>query len=222
MTDWKLTCMTIANLDAATRAVKLRVCALHERCIDPQTWWMPSCMQHGFILPAPGELISSIQPSIFCDMSMTTTMSYLGRNPSVFFRVEDDCSQAQRFEHAGILSRNQSNASFHTRLSRTRQSIRDHLDWASREPSVFISVYSDWTTALREARRRLADGHENVVIWKIDTQKGYERARYRNIRLLASRCRIRVPRKAWNNSEHEWLFLHRVPDSMIVRYCTAV
>jgi hypothetical protein len=147
-------------------------------------------------------------------------MSYLEGNPSVFFRVQDKDSQAQYHEHSGILSRNQSNASFDPQLSRTRQMIQDHLDWASREPSVYISVYSDWTTAFRDARRRLASGYQDVVIWKIDTRRGCEMTQYRNIRRLARRCEIRVPKKAWNNSEHEWLFLHRVPDSMIVWYCT--
>jgi hypothetical protein len=145
-------------------------------------------------------------------------MPYLGTSPTVFFRVQDEYSQAQYCEHRGILSKNQSNASFDPRLSKTRRTIQDHLDWASRKSSTFISVYSDWATANREARRRLADGHANVIIWKIDTQKGHKKAQYRNIRLLALRCRIWVPDKAWNNSEHEWLFLHRVPESMIVRY----
>jgi hypothetical protein len=145
-------------------------------------------------------------------------MPYLGGNPTVFFRVQDEYSQAQYREHRGILSKNQSNASFDPRLSKTRQTIQDHLDWASRKSSAFISVYSDWATANREARRRLADGHESVVIWKINTRKGHSIAQYRNIRLLALRCRIWVPHKAWNNSEYEWLFLHRVPESMIVRY----
>jgi hypothetical protein len=145
-------------------------------------------------------------------------MPYLGRNPTVFFRVQDEYSQAQYCEHRGILSKDQSSASFDPRLSKTRQTIRDHLDWASRKSSLFISVYSDWATANREARRRLADGHEDVAIWRIDTRKGFTTAQYRNIRLLALRCRIWVPHKAWNNSEHEWLFLHRVPESMIVRY----
>jgi hypothetical protein len=147
-------------------------------------------------------------------------MSYPEENPSVFYRVQDKGSQARYHEHSGILSRNQSNASFDPQLSSTRQAILHHLNWASEEPSVYISVYSDWTKALRDARRRLASGYQDVVIWKIDTRRGCEMTQYRNIRRLARRCEIRVPKKAWNNSEHEWLFLHRVPDSMIVWYCT--
>jgi hypothetical protein len=166
----------------------------------------------------PERFILSAQPPILCNVDRPIIMPYLGRNPTVFFRVQDEYSQAQYCEHRGILSKNQSNASFNPRLSKTRQTIQDHLNWASRKSSTFISVYSDWATANREARRRLADGHANVVIWKIDTLKGHRKAQYRNIRLLALRCRIWVPDKAWNNSEHEWLFLHQVPESMIVRY----
>jgi hypothetical protein len=144
-------------------------------------------------------------------------MHYFARNPTVFFRVQDEYSQAQYRKHKGILSRNQSNASFDPRFFKTKQNIQDHLDWASRKPSAYISVYSDWSTANREATRRLADGHRDVVIWKIDTRKGHRVVQYRNIRLLALRCGIWVPRKAWSNSEHEWLFLHAVPESMITR-----
>jgi hypothetical protein len=145
-------------------------------------------------------------------------MAYHGRTPSVFFRVQDEYSRAQHHEHRGILSANQSNASFDTRLRKTRRTIQDHLDWSSKKPSPYVSVYSDWETALREARRRLADGHEEVVIWKIDTRKGDEKAQYRNIRPLAHKSGIFVPKRAWNNSTYEWLFLHRIPTSMVVKY----
>jgi hypothetical protein len=144
-------------------------------------------------------------------------MAYQGRAPSIFFRVQDEYSRAQYHQHEGILSENQSTASFDPHSYVTQRRIQSHLDWSSRNPSAFISVYSEWEPALKEARRRLADRREDVVIWKIDTRKGDEEAQYRNIRLLASKCDIWVPQKAWNNSEHEWLFLHRVPTSMIVR-----
>jgi hypothetical protein len=158
--------------------------------------------------------------SLLQHISKNIVMAYFEECPSVFFRVQDEYSQAQYCEHSGILSKNQSNASFDPCLPETRQSLRDHLDWANKKPSPFISVYSDQATALRDARRRLADGYEDVVIWEIDTRRGPETSQYRKIRLLASIYRIWIPRKAWNNSEHEWLFLHRVPDCMIVRYCT--
>lgn len=163
----------------------------------------------------------SLNPTLDLSQYHTTTifiMSYFEEVPSVFFRVQDKYSQAQHREHSGILSRNQSNASFDPYSGETRQAIQDHLDWANRMPSAFISVYSDWTTAYRDARRRVDNGYQDVVIWKIDTREGHEMAQYRNIRRLASTCRIWVPQKAWHNSEHEWLFLHRVPDSMVVGY----
>ncbi|KAH0359360.1 hypothetical protein KCU65_g10007, partial [Aureobasidium melanogenum] len=124
-------------------------------------------------------------------------MPYFGETPLVFFRVQDDGPQAQYCKHTGMLSRNQSHASFDPCLPETQQSIQNHLDWASREPSAFIS-------------------HEDVVIMEIDIREGHEMAQYRNIRRLAHRCGIWAPQRAWNNSKHEWLFLHRVPEYMIV------
>ena len=91
----------------------------------------------------PECFISSAQPSISCNVNKSIIMPYLRRNPTVFFRVQDEYSQAQYCEHRGILSKNQSYASFDPRLSKTRQTIQDHLDWASRKSSAFISVYSD-------------------------------------------------------------------------------
>jgi hypothetical protein len=154
-------------------------------------------MHHSFKLPAhPRYSISSAQPAVFCDINVTTIMPYFEENPLVFFRVQDNGSQAQYCKHTGILSRNQSHASFDPCLPETQQSIQNHLDWASREPSAFISVYSDLTTAFEEAGRRLVNGHEDVVIMEIDTREGHEMAQYRNIRRLAHRCGMWVPQRA--------------------------
>ena len=180
-------------------------------------------MHHSLKIPAhPRYFISPAQPSVFRDINTTTIMPCFEENPLVFFRVQDDRSQTQYYKHSGILSRNQSHASFDPRVPETLESIQDHLDWASREPSAYNSVYSDETTAFEEAKRRLANGHEDVEIVEIDTRQGHEMIQYRNVRRMADRYGIWVPEKAWNNSKHEWLFLHRVPDSMIVRYRTAI
>ncbi|THW79658.1 hypothetical protein D6D18_09278 [Aureobasidium pullulans] len=98
-------------------------------------------------------------------------MPHVEENPLVFFRVQDDGSQTQYCKHSGILSRNQSRASFDPRVPETLESIQDHPDWASREPSAYISVYSDETTAFGEARRRLTIEHEDVV-WRSTLDKG--------------------------------------------------
>jgi hypothetical protein len=182
----------------------------------------PSCLHHSLKVPAhPRYFISPAQLSVFRIINITTIMPYFEQNPLIFFRVQDDGSQTHYYKHSGILSRNQSHASFDPRVPETLESIQDHLDWASREPSAYISVYSDKTTAFVEARRRLANGHKDVVIVEIDTREGHEMVQYRNVRRMAHRYGIWVPEKAWNNSKYEWLFLHRVPDSMIVRYRTA-
>jgi hypothetical protein len=50
--------------------------------------------------------------------------------------------------------------------------------------------------AFEEARRRLANGHKDVVIVEIDNREGHEMVQYRNVRRMAYRYGIWVPEKA--------------------------
>ncbi|KAF2844317.1 hypothetical protein T440DRAFT_473484 [Plenodomus tracheiphilus IPT5] len=43
-----------------------------------------------------------------------------------------------------------------------------------------------------------------------------ERREYRDIRRLAGKLSFDIPEYAWNNSMHEYVFLHDVPVSAIV------
>lgn len=40
---------------------------------------------------------------------------------------------------------------------------------------------------------------------------------YRNLRRFARNCGIEIQDCALKNSEHEWIFLNRIPDAMIVK-----
>lgn len=71
--------------------------------------------------------------------------------------------------------------------------------------------------AEQEADRRMGDGHNDVVIWEINTNKAKYTVQYRNLRRFAWNCGIDIPDRALKNSEHEWIFLNRIPDAMIVK-----
>lgn len=95
--------------------------------------------------------------------------------------------------------------------------VEDHLDWWSGIPSPFISVYSKRWRAEQEADRRVGDGHRDIVIWEIDTNKAKYAVQYRNLRRFAWNSGIDIPDCALKNSEYEWIFLNRIPDAMIVQ-----
>lgn len=94
--------------------------------------------------------------------------------------------------------------------------VERQLDWGNRDPTPFISMYSDKDVAFEEAKRRVRRGKKDVRVYKIDMWESDERTEYRNIRLLAEKLDFDIPERAWNNSEYEYIFLHHVPDSAVV------
>lgn len=136
--------------------------------------------------------------------------------PTTFFRVESDSSRARLRKGKGIIARKRTALSFSRTCPEFREIVENHLDWWSSVPSPLISVYSEMRRAEQEADRRMGDGHNDVVIWEIDTNEARYEVQYRNLRPFAEGCGIYIPECAWNNSRCEWIFLNRIPDAMIV------
>jgi hypothetical protein len=137
-------------------------------------------------------------------------------NPTTFFRVESDSSRARRRKGKGIVARKRTALNFSRTCPEFLEMVENHLDWWSGIPSPFISVYSEMRRAEIEAERRKKDGHNDVVIWEIDTNEAKYEVQYRNLPRFAWKCGIDIPECAKNNSEYEWIFLNRIPDAMIV------
>lgn len=78
-------------------------------------------------------------------------------------------------------------------------------------------MYCDEGVAQREAERRIGEGKKDARVYKINMRRSDERREYRNIRLLAERLDFDIPKRAWNNSRYEYIFLHHVPDSAVVQ-----
>jgi hypothetical protein len=138
------------------------------------------------------------------------------RAPTTFFRVESESSCARQREGRGIVAQRRSTLKFSWDCSEIQEMVLNHLDWWSQIPSPFISVYSDRKRAEQEADRRVKTGQVDVVIWEINTKKAKNKAQYRNLRRLAKKGGIKIPKVARNNSKYEWLFLNKIPDAMIV------
>ena len=141
--------------------------------------------------------------------------------PSKFYRVEDDDSQARTIYGKGVLARNTDtyidfSAKDDGPLEELIWTLEQHLCWSSGYPSPLISVYGEKITAIKEAERRKREGKQNVTITKINVRKLRGKAQYRNARKLADRVRCWIPKRAWHNSKHEWLFLHCIPQCAVV------
>ena len=138
----------------------------------------------------------------------------------LFYRVEDEYSQARTADERGIWPGDRhASVDFKARHGRKLKAlvrhVMNHLDWSNRRPTPFISMYNDDTVAFEEAKRRKRRGMKKVTITVVDVRKVYRRVQFRNVRLLARRLRCRIPEKAWHNSEYEYIFLHHIPDRAV-------
>lgn len=138
------------------------------------------------------------------------------------YRVEDGCSQARFRADKGVLAGDvRSRVGF--RLSRNNMRVSlgrhfcNHINWSNRQKTPLISVYDDYEAAYEEALRRKKQGKKSVVLVFIDLSRADRRLEYRNVRGLAKSLGCWIPHKAWNNSEFEYVFLHRIPACAIVK-----
>jgi hypothetical protein len=139
--------------------------------------------------------------------------------PHIFYRVEDEHSRACYIDKEGIIAEDiDTSVNFRNKGTALLHQIAQHLDWSNRYPTPFISTYCDKQVAWTEAERRVAAGKRDVKLYTIDMHQigRNERTEYRNIRLLAQKLDFHIPAIAWNNSMHEYVFLHCIPDSVVV------
>lgn len=135
----------------------------------------------------------------------------------MFWRVADSRSRACFVEGEGILAEDAcARVGFEDGGAALRRHLARHLDWSNTRATPFVSVYSDEETAWWEAERRAGAGKRDVVVYKIDVDCSCESVEYRNVRRLAGNLGLEIEEKARNNSRHEWIFLHHVPDGAVV------
>jgi hypothetical protein len=143
--------------------------------------------------------------------------------PRVFYRVEDADSSARYVYGKGIFAADtETVVHFANKGDTLLRQVKQHLHWGNRCPTPFISTYCDESAALREADRRVRRRKKDVTIYKIDMDRTHEHAEYRDIRRLSRELRLNIETNAWHNSEHEWIFLHHVPDEAVVELVEVV
>jgi hypothetical protein len=145
-------------------------------------------------------------------------MSYSYRAPTEFFRVEDASSRAFYVRRKGIFAEDRyAWVDFDRAEARLFDHVKRHLRWANRRPTPFISAYSNKEVAWKEAERRCRVGKQDVRIYIIDTERKVEPIEYRHIRGLANMVELPIDKKAQNNSKYEYVFLHYIPEDLIVK-----
>ncbi|KAI3326495.1 hypothetical protein HD806DRAFT_487438 [Xylariaceae sp. AK1471] len=97
--------------------------------------------------PFPFHLISFVQGSCAHYMVMP--------NHRTFYRVEDEDSRA-RTTNSGIKAAGKAQVNFRSKSPELREHVKRHMDWSDRNPSPFISAYSNKKAAYDEAERRKA------------------------------------------------------------------
>lgn len=109
---------------------------------------------------------------------------------------------------------------------RCRETVLDHLDWYSRNASPLISVRVNREWAFYEAKRRREQGRTNIVVQEICISKSrlreYERCGnriiYRHVYRWLNLARARPSDyPTYASTDQEYLFLHRIPGTFIVR-----
>ncbi|OAQ58256.1 hypothetical protein VFPPC_12222 [Pochonia chlamydosporia 170] len=137
-----------------------------------------------------------------------------------FYRVEDEDSQAVTILGEGISAMGTARIDFGAIYGRETEVLRwnleQHLHWNSDYRSPFISAYEDEDVAFDIAYGRKKKGKNRVSVTVIDVSRVYGEVEFREMRPLAKRLGIWIPEKAYNNSKHEWVFLHDIPDDAIV------
>jgi hypothetical protein len=160
---------------------------------------------------SPTITLAPIIPWLLC-VEMSSTYQW---------RVQDRSSRARWIPHRGIhAGLVRSGVDFYPRqrrqVARFKGHLGNHTDWYNIEETPFISTYNSYKAANAEALRRIRSGKKDVIIICIDVTRAHGKVQYRNMRDLAKKWGVRIPSRAWHNSEFEFVFLHRIPDSAII------
>ena len=129
--------------------------------------------------------------------------------PKTLWKVIHCGTQSQTDPFTGDLIASDSTRIF-SDSSELKQAIEAHIDWWSRQPSCFLSVFSDEQHARNWAKQREQTQSE-VYIYEINTTKLPIDAFVLGIDLLKVTLGIVHP-----SSTHELLFLHRIPAQAMI------
>ncbi|KAH8802520.1 hypothetical protein F5884DRAFT_860883 [Xylogone sp. PMI_703] len=128
--------------------------------------------------------------------------------PNMLWKVIHSGTQSRQDPHTKDLTASD-NTRIISNILELKQVVEAHLDWWNRQPSCFLSVFSDERHARNWAKQRERTSSQ-VYIYQIDTRNLPTDAYPLDLDLMKVRLSITNP------STHELLFLHRIPAQAIV------
>lgn len=140
-----------------------------------------------------------------------------------FWRVQSKYSQARLFSGDGIHARDRTDIDLNAGAGTSEGNqlagcLEKHLDWGSRCPSPFISVYNNKGMAFGEAtRRREQNGEMDVIVIEMDLTDFLGRFKYRNAARLAHKLHVEIPEIASYTAKREYIFANHIPQCAIVK-----
>ncbi|OWT42915.1 hypothetical protein VFPPC_17892 [Pochonia chlamydosporia 170] len=148
----------------------------------------------------------------------------------LLYRVSDADAQAKRHPGQGIVTIEDMQVEVRPFLDwrkctpreyrKYAELLYEHMDWQSDAMSPFISATRDYNWARGEARRRVEQGNQDVVIYHIETKISSGNVQFRPILSLLERLGIEEDELNYGAQallDHECLFLHQIPEESIVR-----
>ena len=148
------------------------------------------------------------------------------------YHVYDNLSQTPYVPGIGINAGDPNTYWMHPQHIITYAAMEKHFDWSNREPTYFISLYSDINTARREANRRRNRIHirepsgqvqrrdpasvriAEVSIRELDRLKVFYFSREEMINMLQAPMNHPV---FYNSQRGEWLAMEYIPDEAVTR-----
>ena len=141
--------------------------------------------------------------------------------PSQLWRVQYKCSQTKESDEGNLLA-----ADTHTfyddsqeDLEDFRQSVTDHCTWKHREPTPYISLFSDEDHARNWAMKPFNSTGDDCTLLTIDT-KMLEGVYVFRLQTLVDDLSIKIPEKASGNIPRAYICLHRIPNAAIIQIKT--
>ena len=137
------------------------------------------------------------------------------------YQVRDEDSQSVWTPGAGTSARGSAAIKLSPRneweANNLRSHVQEHLDWSSNFPSSLMSTYNNRDVAFDIAYgRKKKLGKQHVSVVTIDTRKVRGQMEFREMRRLARKLDVPIEDRAYHNSEHEWIILHKIPEDAIV------
>jgi hypothetical protein len=134
--------------------------------------------------------------------------------PRYYYRVVDDKSHCKYDQDEGFVA-SIPNAVYNPNHWNAKRELEQHMNWANRDPTPFISVTVSREQAIHYALQRMEWGNGSVLIAKID----HSRLKEENIHIHRARDLVQATGAEIEpiaDNPHEYLCVRRIPVCAVI------